>query len=107
VLTVRPAILDRDVLVLDETRLAKASAVRGHATRESFRHCAIEKANDRHRPLLRAHGERPCGSCTAKQGNELAPSHRPVLPCSRAKGIAHLGTAALRDFNSPHVGLGS
>jgi hypothetical protein len=60
-LTVRPAILDRDVLVLDETRLAKASAVRGHATRESLRHCAIEKADHRHRFLLRARRERPRG----------------------------------------------
>ena len=69
-MTVGPAILDRDALGLDETRLAKASVVRGHATRHTLRPPAVEKADHRHR-LLRARRQGPRGRA-AEQRYEVA-----------------------------------
>jgi hypothetical protein len=60
-------------------------------------------------PLLRARRERPSRRA-AEQQDELAAFHCPMPPVLRTARIAHLRTektAALRDFNSPHVGLGS
>jgi hypothetical protein len=56
--------------------------------------------------LLRARRERPRRRA-AEQCDKVAAFHCPVPPVLRTKGIAHLVTAALRDFNSPYVGLGS
>src|SRR5262245_57193530 len=75
VLTVRPTILDRDVLGLEETRLAKASAVGGQATRKRWRRSAIEKTDYRHCGLLRPCRNRPRHRCAAEQCDELAAFH--------------------------------
>jgi len=47
---------------------------------------------------LRARRQRPRRRRAAEQRDELAPFHSISL-ASNTKGIAHLSTAALRDFN--------
>jgi hypothetical protein len=101
-LTVRPAILDRDVLGLDETHLAKASAVRGHPTRKNLRHCAIEKADHRHRRLLRARRERPRYG-RADKGDKLAPSHACYEATTSLRPAARLPHRALAVWLRDHV----
>src|SRR5258707_131342 len=46
------------------------------------------------------------GDC-AEQRDDLAPSHCPVPPVLGTKGIAHIGPAALRDFDPTYDRLGS
>src|SRR5205823_3632097 len=62
-------------LALHETRLAKASAVCGQASRKRWRRGTIEKTDYRHGWLLRAHRERPRHRRAAEKGDELASFH--------------------------------
>src|SRR5262245_60801534 len=75
VMTVRPSILDRDILTLDITGLAQALAERTHTVRVSLRRCGTEKPNHRHRRLLRARREWPRGRRAAEQRDEFAAPH--------------------------------
>jgi len=43
--------------------------------RELIRPCVVEEPNHRHRRLLRARRERPCGRSAAEQDDEIAPSY--------------------------------
>jgi hypothetical protein len=71
-LTLRPAIFDRDVLALDIANFAQAAAERSYELRESGRRRIGEVANHRHRRLLRARRERPRRRRGAGQRDELA-----------------------------------
>src|SRR5258708_149736 len=57
------------------------------------------------RRLLRMRRERPGYHRAAEQPDEIAPLHCPVPPVLLSKRNTTRGTAALRDFNSPYVGL--
>jgi hypothetical protein len=75
VLPLRPAVHDRYVLALDETRVLQAPMKSTQRVHPSDRRCAMEKSDYRHRRLLRACRERPRRSRAAKQRDELAPLH--------------------------------
>jgi hypothetical protein len=49
----------------------------------------------------------PLDSGEGQERNEVAPFHFPMLPCFRPKGIAYLGTAALRDLKPAYDRKGS
>src|SRR5262249_50055078 len=75
VLAGKPVVLDRHVLALDVARFAKAFTKRGCMAYGTIERSTAEKADHRHRRLLRARRERPRGSCAAEQRDELAPVH--------------------------------
>ncbi len=52
-MTFRRAEFDRDVLALDETRLAQAGAERGHEIRDRGKRRAPQESDDRQRRPLR------------------------------------------------------
>src|SRR5262249_44866301 len=65
VLVLRPAILNRHILALDVAGFTEALAECGQKAGIS-RPRAVEESYHRHRRLLRARRERPCGGCTAE-----------------------------------------
>src|SRR5262249_52903500 len=73
--SLRPAIIDRDVLTLDVTGLVQAAAETGHPGSERLRRLSTQESDHRHRRLLCAHHERPRSRRAAEQGDELAPLH--------------------------------
>jgi hypothetical protein len=58
-LTLGPAIFDRDILALNVTNFAKATMERGQELRELGGGCIGKVANHRHRRLLRPRHQRP------------------------------------------------
>src|SRR5262249_10778928 len=74
VLAIGPAILDRRILALDIAGFAQAPTESGYAGGECYSRPAVEKADHRHRRLLRARHERPCRR-TAEKRDERAPPH--------------------------------
>src|SRR5262249_29713672 len=75
VLALRPAVLDRHVLTLDEARFLQPIAECAQTVREGFRRYRVDKPDHRHRGLLRARRERPRNCCAAEQRDERAPLH--------------------------------
>src|SRR5262249_16583303 len=69
------AIYDRYVLALHMASLFETLTKSEQAVRERVRRCGVKEADHRHRRLLRARRERPRGSRTAEQRDELAPFH--------------------------------
>ena len=72
VLAFRPAVFDRYILPLDVTGLLQSFAKSGCVLRVGVRRAAAEKANHRHRRLLRPRRHRPRRRRAAEQGDELA-----------------------------------
>jgi hypothetical protein len=72
VLTMCPAILDRNILALNIARLGDTSVECRYKVRCLFGRPGVEEPDHRHRRLLRARRERPSGR-SAKQSDELAP----------------------------------
>src|SRR5262249_41255434 len=70
-LILRPAILDRHILALDEVGFTKALAECGQISCTIDRRRAAEEPHHRHRRLLRARRERPSGRA-ADERDELA-----------------------------------
>ena len=68
------AILDSDVLPLDKSGLVQALSECANQVLGAGRRRGAEKADHRHRLLLRAHRERPRGRRAAEQRDELAAS---------------------------------
>jgi hypothetical protein len=85
ILIIGPAILDSDVLALDESSLVQALPKRTNKVRGACRHCRAEKTDDRHSPLLRPRRERPSRRRAAEQRYELAASHVWMAPAWREK----------------------
>jgi len=77
-LSLRPAIFNGHILALDITDFAQALAERTQTACVQVRRIAAEKPDHRHRRLLGARGERPCGR-PAEKGDELAPPHASSL----------------------------
>src|SRR6516165_5982340 len=75
ILILRPAILDRHILAFDVPAFADALPECGHKTCSVGGRRAAEEPDYRHRRLLRARRERPRGSRTAEQREELAAFH--------------------------------
>jgi len=85
--TVRPAKFDRDVLALDVARFGQALPEPMHKGRVQVCRGAVEKADHRHRPLLRARRERPRRCRAAQKRDELAPLHS-ITSSARANGVS-------------------
>src|SRR5262249_25468798 len=83
-LIVSPAKVDGNVLALDESGLLQPLSKRGDKLRRAGSRCAAEKADYRHRRLLRARRERPRDRRAAECDQHFPPSdgdcHTP-LPC--------------------------
>src|SRR5262249_7165582 len=88
----RPAVLDRDVSILEKTCLVEAPSKCGYELLAVIERSAAQNSNHRHRRLLRPRRERP--RCrTAEQRYELAPFHCPMPPVLPTERIAHPSTA--------------
>ena len=75
VLTFRPTVFDRHILAFDIARFLQTLVERRDLLAQRSGRSGIEEAGHWHRRLLlRACGKRPCCR-TAKEGDELAPSH--------------------------------
>ena len=75
VLALQPMVLDRRVLALDVAGFVESFSERSDLAHRGVRRPAADEADDRHRRLLRASRERPCGRCAPKQCDELASPH--------------------------------
>jgi hypothetical protein len=74
-LILRPAIFDQNITAVDETGFAQPQAKCRHKIGSRLERATMEKPDHRHRRLLRPRRERPSGSCTAKERNELTAFH--------------------------------
>src|SRR5262249_13374496 len=81
-----PAELDRYVLALFEACVAQAFTERGQALATHLRSGRAEISHHRHRRLLRARRERPCGRRAAEQRDERAPLHS-ITSSARAMSV--------------------
>ena len=86
VLALSPAVFDCNVPTLCETGVIEAAMKCGEIRASLFDRRQVNKADDRHRRLLRARGERPSSRRTAEQGDELAPLHS-ITSSARASRI--------------------
>jgi len=76
IVTLCPAVFDRQVLALDVAGFFQALSERCHGVCDCARRYVTEEADHRHRRLLRARGERPGNYCPAHQSYEMpAPDH--------------------------------
>src|SRR5262249_30205466 len=75
VLALCEAILDRDVLTLNEARVVQTLPKSRHEVRDRGRRTGVQPPDDRNRCLLRARRERPRGCRAAEQRDDLAPLH--------------------------------
>src|SRR4029450_5295116 len=74
-LSLCPAVFDRDILALDIACVLQALAKSAHTVRDRVRRLAVEEADYRRRPLLRARHERPRSGRAAEERDELASVH--------------------------------
>src|ERR1700756_4000283 len=82
----RPAVFDRDILPLDIAGFLKTFTEGGHKERVSSGRSSAEESDHRHRRLLRARRERPCGRSATEQRDELAASHS-ITSSARARSV--------------------
>jgi hypothetical protein len=82
--TVRPAILDGDILPLDETRFFQALPECDDEVRRVGGRCDPQEADHRHGCLLGACDARPSRRRAAEKRDEIAPSH--CLPQGPGQG---------------------
>src|SRR6516164_1186467 len=71
----RKAGFDDYVLSFDEALLGQTLAQAGHRRRVRFERSDAEIPNHRHRGLLRARRERPCGGRATEQRDEITSPH--------------------------------
>src|SRR5262249_54844927 len=94
-LVLRPAILDRHILPLDVAGFTNALPECGQkACTIGRRPRAAEEPDRRHRRLLRARRERPCG-CAAEERDELAAVHS-ITSSARASSDGGISRASVR-----------
>jgi len=79
-----PAVFDRHILSFDIAGFAQALAERGYIWRIRAGRGAAQKADHRHRLLLRAGDERPGGSA-AQKGDEMPSLHEVLASLVRGK----------------------
>ncbi len=82
-----PAVLNHDILAFNKPRLTKTLFECRHVLGPCLRGCDTEKANHRHRGLLRASRNRPRRRRAAEKLHKLAPSHE--LPSEKADNLTH------------------
>src|SRR5439155_17260535 len=73
--SLRPPVLDREVLSLDIAGFAQSLAEGGEIGCARARRGAIEEADHRHRLLLRPGGQRPQRRRAAEKREEFSPPH--------------------------------
>src|SRR5262249_11414010 len=81
----QPMVLHRHVLALDVAGFVEALAEPGNKGR--IRQSGTDEADHRHRRLLRVRGERPPGSRTAEQRDELAAGAHSITSSARASSV--------------------
>src|SRR5262249_46400905 len=105
VLTLRPAIFDRNVLTFHKARLVEPLPERRQEGPEVLERTKTEEPDHRHR-LLRARHQRP-GSRTAEQRDDLAPLHHSITSSARASTLAGISMpsafAVLRLITSSYL----
>src|SRR5262249_58729885 len=85
-LSAAPAVLDSDVLPIDEAGVAQTPAERRRQMRGIVGTAGIELTDHRHRRLLRVRRERPSGSRAADKRDEFAPFHS-ITSSARASSV--------------------
>src|SRR5262245_35100436 len=91
IVTLRPAVVDRDVLAFDVAGFLQTLAECANEVRIRSGRSAMKITDHWNNQLLRARRERPRRR-TAEQSDEVAAFHSRSLPCFRPR-IAHLRTA--------------
>ena len=87
-LSLGPAVFDRHVLALDIAALLQGLAKYAQIVRvRRVRRCGAEEPNHRHRRLLPARRQRPCGRCAAEQRDELAAGSHSITSSARASSV--------------------
>src|SRR5262249_30072750 len=76
----RETVFDREIAALDEAHVREPALESAQVSGKRYARVAGERANHRHRRLLRARRERPCRG-TAEQRDQLPASH------SRPQGV--------------------
>src|SRR5262249_32906733 len=106
VMALSPTVLNREVLAVDQTRFTQALPKRCHTIGVGLRRAGAEKANHRHRRLLRARRERPCRRCAAEQRDELAAPHSitsSAATCSVGGTVRPSALAVLRFITNSNL----
>src|SRR5262249_54579248 len=75
ILAAEPMVFDDHVLAIDVADFAEALRERSRMPSGAIERSTTDKANYRHRPLLRARRERPRSRCAAKNRYEVAAVH--------------------------------
>src|SRR5258708_7112491 len=99
-LVLRPAILDRHILALDVAGFTKALAEYGQIPPCTIDRPDAEEPDHRHRRLLRASRERPCGRA-AEQRDEVAALHHSITSSARASSVT--GMSMPKAFAVPRL----
>src|SRR5262249_50042868 len=86
-LTLGPAIFDRDVLTLNKTCLTQTLAERDHKLRRIQKRRVADKPDHWHCRLLRPRPQRPCRR-TAEQRDEIAPPDHSITSSARASSVS-------------------
>src|SRR5207237_673758 len=85
---VGPAVLDRDILALDETGLLESLPERRCHHRVAVGGGAVQEPDHRHRRVLRERSERPRHDSTCKEeSGEIAPPHS-ITSSASASSVA-------------------
>src|SRR5262245_25947984 len=88
VLSLRPAVFDRDVLALHEARLVQPLAKSAQTVPQLLGRSLVEEPDHRHRELLRPSRNRPRRRRAAKQRDELAPPDHSITSSARVSSVA-------------------
>src|SRR6478672_1579412 len=88
-MALRPAINDRHITSFHEALLTQAGLESLEKVYESEWRAAAEKADDRHRPLLRPRRQRPSCCRTSEKSDELAAPHVGHGPSSHLRDTGH------------------
>src|SRR5262249_3043703 len=89
-----PAILDGDILPDDVAGVLEAVRQADDIVFVGCGRPGADKSDHRHRGLLRARHERPCGCHTAEQRDEISSSHE--LSLDEVHNLAHYWTMKAR-----------
>src|SRR5262249_27642059 len=94
VVTIAPAVDDRDGLALDITALAEATMKSAQPISRCLCCSVIEEADHRHHHLLRACRQRPRRRA-AEQRDELAAPHHSITSSARASSMGGMSTPSV------------
>src|SRR5262245_3261244 len=85
-------VLHHHVLALDMAGFVEALAERSDIARGGISRPTTDKPDDRHRRLLRARRERPCGGRATEQRDEITSPHHSITSSASASSVGGIST---------------